>query len=719
MTRPRVTVSIVLVVVGAVLLVAGAVAFYARGQIVDRQAFADRAVAALEDDEVRRVVGREIVTYAVEHGSADLVAARPLLESVVGGLLQTEPFRRVFHAAAGQVNRAFFDRGKENVLFDLGDAAQIVEFGLRSVNPSLADELPEDLAPDLLALREREFAGTTLRVADEVRVLGVVLPVLALVAFVGAVAVAPDRRLAVLRAGVAVGAAGALLAICLLVLEVRTLAGVHGQDELSDEDVRGAVAGVMDAFLGDLVVWALLLALLGLAIGAAAAALDPESVEAPARRLRRLAEHPRAGWARALRGAAILALGVFVVLSPTLAIQIAAIIGGALLVFLGTAELLAPLGRPGPSPAEARRMRGRALAGAGAVSALVVGALVALVLVVTSSDPEPSLAQEDASGRCNGAAALCDLRVNEVAFAGTHNSFSAADSPGWFIANQRRTIPRQLEDGIRLFLIDAHWGVKGSDGHVRTDFEAEGRSRNRVAQNLPPNVLKSAERLVGRLGVGEKAAGKRDVWLCHTVCELGAESMADTLADVRGFLEDNRGEVVILFVEDYVPPDAIADTFARAGLDRYVATLDRDAPLPTLGELVSSNRRVIVLAENDSDGSVPWYLDGFSFVQDTPLGATKIDQLSCARERGDADSPILMINHWADLFPPRRSANKPFQTKRFILEHVHRCERKREMPVSLIAVDHYDQGALVEAVTAINREHVKAHRRAQSAARSG
>ena len=106
----------------------------------------------------------------------------------------------------------------------------------------------------------REFAGTSLRVADEVRVLGIVLPLLALVALVGAVVVAPDRRLA----------AGALLAIALLILEARTLAGVHGEDELTDEDMRGAVAGVLDAFLGDLVVWGLLLALLGLAHAARA-----------------------------------------------------------------------------------------------------------------------------------------------------------------------------------------------------------------------------------------------------------------------------------------------------------------------------------------------------------------------------------------------------------------------------------------------------------------
>ena len=53
-------------------------------------------------------------------------------------------------------------------------------------------------------------------------------------------------------------------------------------------------------------------------------------------------------------------------------------------------------------------------------------------------------------------AELCDLRIDQAVFGGTHNSFSAADSPGWFIANQRRTICRQLADGVRLLLIDPH-----------------------------------------------------------------------------------------------------------------------------------------------------------------------------------------------------------------------------------------------------------------------
>lgn len=718
--RSRSTVAAVLIALGAVLLIAGTLAFYAREEVIDRKAFADRAVTALDDDELRVVVGREIVAYLVDRGSTDLVAARPLLESVVDTVIQTQPFRRIFRAAAAETNRVFFDRDKNNALFDLGDASEIVQFALRSVSPKLANQVPKDLKPQLLTLRRREFAGATLSAADKIRTLGIVLPLLSLLFFAAGIFVSPDRRVAVLRSGVAAGAAGALLAITLVVLRARTLAGVRGEDELTDEDVRGAVGGLLDAFLGDLLVWALLLALLGLTLGAAAAALESDSLETPGERLRaRLTRRPRTGWGRALRGVAALGLGLLVVLSPTFAVQLAAIVAGAYLVFFGAAELLALLGRSGQSRTEAREGRRRALVVAGAAGAVVVAALVALVLVVTRGGPDPLPGPRPAAaGTCNGSFALCELRLNEAVFAGTHNSFSAADTPGWFIANQRSTIKRQLQDGIRLFLIDAHWGVKASDGRVRTDFAAEGRSRNRVAKALPPNVLKAAERLVGRIGVGENP-GKRDVYHCHTVCELGANLMTDDLEVFRAFLDENRGEVIILFVEPYVAPREIEAVFERAGLDRYVATLNRDEPLPTLGALVRRNKRVIVFAEKDADGTVPWYLDGFSFVQDTPLGAKTRAELKCDFERGDRDSPLLMLNHWADLFPPRLRANRPFQTEKFILQRAHRCARERGLPVSLIAVDHYEQGDLMQAVRALNAERIQARRRTQAAGRPG
>jgi hypothetical protein len=710
----RPLISVVLIVLGAVLLFVGTIAFYARTEVIDRDAFADRALVALEDDGLRKVVRREIVVNLIDRGSTKLVAARPLLESVVDVVLQSAPFRKVFRQAAVEANRVFFVRDKKNALFDISDSAQLVRFALRSVSPNLAKQVPKDLDSTLLTLRRREFAGKTLAVADSIRVLGILLPLLALAAFVAGIALAPDRRLAVLRVGIAVGAAGALLAIALVVLRARTLAGVIGEDELTDGEVRDAVAGLLDAYVGDLISGAFFMALGGLVVAAAAAALDPEDVERPTERLRnRLTRRPRTTWGLALRGVAALLLGVFVVINPTVTLQVVAIIGGAYLIFFGTSELLVLLQRGAVSAAEQERSRRRGFAVAGVAGAVCVAAVIGLILVITGRDDQVGATRQVSSTRaCNGSVSLCELPLNEAVFAGTHNSFSAADSPGWFIANQRRTVQRQLEDGIRLFLIDPHWGVKASNGRVRTDFEAEGRDRNRVAAALPPEELKAAERLAGRLGAGD-TGGKREVWLCHTTCELGATSMVGTLEVYRKFLEANRGEVIILFIEPYVPPAEIEKAFKSAGLDRYVATLQRNEPLPTLGALVRSNRRVIVFTEKDADGTVPWYLDGFSFVQDTPLKATKVKQLSCKRYRGETSSPFLMLNHWADVFPPSLPENKPFQTEKEVLGRAHRCSRERGLPVSLIAVDGYDQGKFIESVDTLNGERVRAFRERQ------
>jgi hypothetical protein len=715
--RSRGIASIVLVVVGAVLLFAGTIAFYGRTEIIDREAFADRAVMALENDGVRELVGQQIVVNLVDRGSTDLVAVRPLLESVVGAVIQTDPFRRLFRAAALETNQVFFERERGNALFDLADAAQVIRFGLKSVSPKIAKELPRDIEPTLLTLRRREFAGTTLAVADDIRVLGIVLPLVAIVVFLAAVALAPDRRIGVLRVGVGIGAVGATLAIALFILRARTLAGVYGEDETSDEQVRDAVAGILDAYVGDLFSWALLLALAGLVVGAAAAALDPEDVEEPVSKLRRrLFDRPAGTPARALRGVIALAVGVLVVLNPMLALQVLAVVLGAFLVFYGTSEVLVLLQRGGAAAsteaAEGGRRRAFAVAGVAAVAC--VAALAGVVAIATNSAEDPESAAVTKAGTCNGSRGLCAVPLNEVVFAGTHNSFSAADSPGWFIANQRRNIPRQLRDGIRLFLLDAHWGVEGGNGRVKTDFHTEQRDRNRVVAALPPKILKAAERLAGRVGLrGE--GGKRELFLCHTVCELGATRMVNALTDIREFLDKNRGEVAVIFMEPYVTPQDIEKSFKESGLDKYVATLDRDEPLPTLGQLVRSNERVIVLTEKDADGTVPWYIDGFSLVQDTPLKATKASQLSCKRFRGSADSPLLMLNHWADLFPPRLQANRPFQRERFILDRAHRCARVRGVTANLIAVDYYDQGRLIPAVAALNEERVRAVRERQRA----
>jgi hypothetical protein len=334
--------------------------------------------------------------------------------------------------------------------------------------------------------------------------------------------------------------------------------------------------------------------------------------------------------------------------------------------------------------------------------ALVVAATVLAVALVLPGPRAVSQVVAGQAGGCNGLRELCDRRLDQVVFAGTHNSYSAADEPGWLFANQRRGIARQLRDGIRALLIDIHLGAPDpSSGRVRTDLAAEGSDRNKVRQQLSPAALRTADRLVGRAGVG-KPAGPRRPYLCHTLCELGAEPLGQEFGIIRRFLTANPREVVLLFVEPYVGVNVVEKALHDADLLREAPVLDRDEPLPTLGELVRADTRLVILAEQDG-GARPWYLDGFSFVQDTPLGATRPSQLSCDRYRGDGDSPLLMINHWIPPFPPSVTRNQAIGGA-FLHTRLGRCERARDMLPNIIAVDFYERTGVVGAARRLNEE---------------
>ena len=590
--RGRNRASIALAVVGAVLAVIGVLLLYVRVELVDEDAFADHTVTALKDDRVRELAATEIVVQLVERGSPDLVAARPLLEQVVSTVIDAGPFQQIFREAGKQTNRLLFVKEHNNVAFDVADGLQIVRFALQSINPKLADDLPKSIDLALLKLKQRDFASGTLEFAASIRWLGLVAPLIAILVLLGAVLLAPDRRLGILRAALAIAAAGAVIAIVYLILRARILAGVIGTEEVTDQDVRDAVAGILDAFLGGLFTWGLVLGLVGFVVAGAAAALDPDRTSDPVLRLQRVVtRRPEGTLGRLVRGVAAVVAGFVFALDWQFAFSVVGLLAGAYLIYFGAGELLLLLGGGGTVTAEESTVRRRSFGRTIAVVAVGVGVVVAAVIIFTSGPGPRDKAVASLSNGCNGSPALCSHRLNEVVFAGTHNSMSAADDPGWFIANQRHDIPQQLQDGIRLFLIDPHWGIQGADGKVRTDFEAEGRDRNKVVKALPPATLAAATRLAGRVGIRAEGGGEKQVFLCHTVCELGATKMVDSLNDIHQFLDDNPGEVVILFIEPYVSPQDIEQVFKEAGgLDQMAAVLDRNAPLPTLGQLVRSEQ---------------------------------------------------------------------------------------------------------------------------------
>ncbi len=331
------------------------------------------------------------------------------------------------------------------------------------------------------------------------------------------------------------------------------------------------------------------------------------------------------------------------------------------------------------------------------VAIVLAGALLLLVLGRSGSMER----RDAAPTSCNGTAHLCARHLDEVIFPGTHNSFAASDEPGWYFAGQRYGIARQLQDGIRALLIDVHFGVyDAATKRVRTDLGAEGSDRNKVAQQVPSAALKVADRVAGRVRVGT-LNGPPEPYLCHTLCELGAEPLDRELEVIRKFLVENPDQVLVVIVEDYVPPATIERAFEQSGLAGYLATLVRGKQLPTLAELIASGHRLVLFAEEEG-GSPAWYMPAFSFIQDTPLGATRPDQLSCNRYRGEESSPLLLLNYWIPPFPPSPSLNATIGRRPFLGARVKRCLEERHLKGAIVAVDFYDRTSVVAVARELN-----------------
>jgi hypothetical protein len=678
-----------------VALAAGAVLLYLRVELLDEESFADHAVEAVRDSQVRATIADRAVSAAIEL-EPDLLAARPLLVSAVRGAIDTPAFERLVRAAAVNAHRVLFDEDEPTIAVDIADAADLIVPAVRSVDPELAEELPGRLEAPLATLDRRDFASDTIELADRVRFLALILAPLGIALLGAAVWLSDDRGLALRRAPLVVAGAAGLVLVLLALAEPDATEAVQG---LTLGQANEAIDDVWDALVGGL--WRLALATGIVALGiallvtpAAARFLAPAGAAA-----RSLTAAPRTRPVRALRGLGLLAAGVVVVTADSEVVRAAGFVLGALLVAGGSADLIGAAAGPA-RPATRSLALTLPRPHVAAALALALAAVFAVAAILSRDDggaPGPAAAAEHPK-RCNGAQRLCERRLNEVVFPGTHNSMSAADEPGWLFANQRRPIETQLEDGIRLFLLDPHWGVPVADNRVRTDLRLEGTDRNRVAKALGREAVRTAERLAGRLGAGS-LRGPREVWLCHSLCELGATKMSDVLATLRDWLDEHPGELVVLLIEPSVPPWAVERQFREADLLSRVARLRRDRPLPTLGTLLGRGRQLVVFAERDS-GQLDWYLDAFSWIQDTPLGNQATS--SCAPARGSPDSPIFMLNHWVDAFPPRPSANARVNSAARIVARADRCARVRDLRPAFIAVDHYDLGGVVDAARELN-----------------
>ncbi|KDE02365.1 hypothetical protein MVLG_07079 [Microbotryum lychnidis-dioicae p1A1 Lamole] len=209
-----------------------------------------------------------------------------------------------------------------------------------------------------------------------------------------------------------------------------------------------------------------------------------------------------------------------------------------------------------------------------------------------------------AASVCNGHSEFCSRSYSTVSIIGTHNSYGV--SSGNVAANQNYPVTTQLNNGIRLLQVQGHM----NNGSLH---------------------------------------------LCHTSCFLlDAGTLTSYLTLVKTWLDANPNEVLTLVLvnSDGIAPSTWAASYAASGMDDYSYT-PSSVPIayndwPTYKSLIDSGKRAIsFLAQNADFEAVPYLIDEFTNVWETPYDETSTS-FPCTVDRvtGSYSDKMYMMNHF-------------------------------------------------------------------------
>jgi hypothetical protein len=271
---------------------------------------------------------------------------------------------------------------------------------------------------------------------------------------------------------------------------------------------------------------------------------------------------------------------------------------------------------------------------------------------------------------CNGDPVVCDRPYDEVAYATTHNAFSALDD-GFdpLVANHTRGMREQLAEGVRGLMLDTHY------------FEG-----------------------------GTK--------LCHAYCQLGGQGLGQIdlavgLGWIASFLDENPDAIVTIIFESYISEADTAAAFAASGLQRYVHEQTPGEPWPTLREMIRAGRRLVVLTD-DGSASLPWhhYVWDFAFetdfdfsLFDDPLEVL-VDRLlsidGCADNRGTPGADLFILNHFITATAGTPIAAAEVNGDPELRDRATLCGQYHGQIPNFVTVDYYEIGDLLGAVDYLN-----------------
>ena len=269
---------------------------------------------------------------------------------------------------------------------------------------------------------------------------------------------------------------------------------------------------------------------------------------------------------------------------------------------------------------------------------------------------------------CNGLNNTCDLRADEILYAGLHNAMAARESGFLLAANHDLSMEKALESGYRAINID--FGMCG--------------------------------------GIPQ---------LYHGSCEIGTRDPKDLLSHVVKFVNENPTETIIITVQFANVPgetnpaniatvdDLVSVINSVDGLvDKLYAHPSLSEPWPTLRELQNSGKHIILFHYNvgvcyQEEEGCPYGLhDYFVYAEETEFELASLVEVkdtarSCNVTRGSNRATFFGINLFLTL--PSRNVAAEINSLQFLQSHVSDCEQRNNgYLANIVWVDFWTQGNL-------------------------
>lgn len=260
---------------------------------------------------------------------------------------------------------------------------------------------------------------------------------------------------------------------------------------------------------------------------------------------------------------------------------------------------------------------------------------------------------------CNGHPELCSKRYDELVYIMTHNSHAHLPVFSVANANQGQTVTQQLADGVRALNFKTYY----------TD---------------------------------DAACGPMDVYVYHGFPFLGCITFRSVLLEAKQFMVDNPHDILTIHIEGSASVAQMYDVFEEVGLTEYFHVQTLGQPWPTLGEMITSGKRLVVFTDRNNNDDVVGFHHSWSFMVDNDYDAQKYSDFNCEWFRGDPNGGLYLFNHFITRLSPQPDSARVINAYDKLMTRINECHTYKGRWPTFLHLDFYEYGDALQIVDELN-----------------